>query len=208
MNVVCRVVLAASVLAVATSAVAEPRQQPAGQQPPQTKPSQQETQKPEEQEPQKYEETVVVSGSKTEEKLINAPVTMTVITADTIENAPTRNFADLLRSMPGLNCNPGLGTRHQRHDAERHRHAGHRSAGAARRPQPLSGLLRLRDVGLPAGQPERDQADRGHPRTGVGCLGRQRVPRRRQRHQQVATRDPGHQRDRRTRHDESLGQRR
>ena len=104
MNVVCRVVLAASVLAVPASAVAEPRQQPAGQQPPQTKPSQQETQKPEEQEPQKYEETIVVSGSKTEQKLIDAAVTMTVITAETIENAPTRNFADLLRSTPGLNA--------------------------------------------------------------------------------------------------------
>ena len=45
----------------------------------------------------------MVSGSRTEEKLINAPVTMTVITAETIENAPTRNFAELLRSVPGLN---------------------------------------------------------------------------------------------------------
>ena len=104
MNMVSRVVLAASVLAIPASAIAEPRQQPAGQQAPQTKPSQPETQKPEEQEPQKYEETVVVSGSKTEQKLIDAAVTMTVITADTIENAPTRNFADLLRSTPGLNA--------------------------------------------------------------------------------------------------------
>ena len=104
MNVVCRVVLAAGVLAVAASAAAEPRQQPAGQQAPQTKPNQPETQKPKEEEPQKYEETVVVSGSKTEQKLIDAAVTMTVITADTIENAPTRNFADLLRSTPGLNA--------------------------------------------------------------------------------------------------------
>jgi iron complex outermembrane receptor protein len=102
MNVLCRIVLAASVLAMATSAVAEPRQQPSGQTP-QSNPTQPETQKPEEQQPQKYEETVVVSGSKTEEKLINAPVTMTVITTDTIENAPTRNFAELLRSVPGLN---------------------------------------------------------------------------------------------------------
>ena len=50
-----------------------------------------------------YEETVVVSASKTEERLINAPATMTVITAGAIENAPTRNFAELLRSVPGLN---------------------------------------------------------------------------------------------------------
>jgi outer membrane receptor protein involved in Fe transport len=104
MTVVCRVVLAASVLALAASASAAPRHQSAGQQPPQTNPNQQETKKPEEQEPPKYEETVVVSGSKTDQKLIDAAVTMTVITADTIENAPTRNFADLLRSTPGLNA--------------------------------------------------------------------------------------------------------
>jgi iron complex outermembrane receptor protein len=54
-------------------------------------------------EPSTYEETVVVSASKTEEKLVNAPATMTVITADTIERAPTQNFADLLRNVPGLN---------------------------------------------------------------------------------------------------------
>jgi iron complex outermembrane receptor protein len=107
MNVVCRVVLSASVVALAgtgSAAAAAPAQQSGGQQaqPQQTNPDQQQTQKPEE-EPQKYEETVVVSGSKTEEKLINAPVTMTVIGAQTIENAPTRNFAELLRSVPGLN---------------------------------------------------------------------------------------------------------
>ena len=50
-----------------------------------------------------YEETVVVSASRTEERLINAPATMTVITTGAIENAPTRNFAELLRSVPGLN---------------------------------------------------------------------------------------------------------
>jgi outer membrane receptor protein involved in Fe transport len=99
MNLVCRVALAAAILAAGLPAAASPRQQPAGQQVPQQAPDQQ--QKPEEQ--PKYEETVVVSGSRTEEKLINTPVTMTVITADTIENAPTRNFAELLRSVPGLN---------------------------------------------------------------------------------------------------------
>lgn len=53
--------------------------------------------------PQKYEETVVVSASRTEEKLINAPATMTVIGPQMIENAPSQNFAELLRSVPGLN---------------------------------------------------------------------------------------------------------
>jgi outer membrane receptor protein involved in Fe transport len=99
MNLVCRVALAAAILVPGVSAAAAAEQQPAGQPTPQQTPDQQ--QKPEE--PPTYAETVVVSGSRTEEKLINTPVTMTVITADTIENAPTRNFAELLRSVPGLN---------------------------------------------------------------------------------------------------------
>ncbi len=65
------------------------------------KPEQKPQQKPEE--PPRFEETVVVSASKTEEKLINAPATMSVITDQTLRNAPTQNFADLLRSVPGLN---------------------------------------------------------------------------------------------------------
>jgi outer membrane receptor protein involved in Fe transport len=59
------------------------------------------TQKPDE--PAKYEETVVVSASRSEEKLINAPATMSVITSDTIANAPSQNLAELLRSIPGVN---------------------------------------------------------------------------------------------------------
>jgi iron complex outermembrane receptor protein len=54
-------------------------------------------------EPQKYEETVVVSASRTEEKLVNAPATMTVIGAQTIQSAPSQNFAELLRAVPGMN---------------------------------------------------------------------------------------------------------
>ena len=68
-------------------------------QPPEKEPAA--TQKPEE--PAKYEETVVVSASRSEEKLINAPATMSVITSDAIQNAPSKNFADLLRTVPGLN---------------------------------------------------------------------------------------------------------
>jgi outer membrane receptor protein involved in Fe transport len=69
-----------------------------------------EEQKPTEQKPaepkdaqQKYEETVVVSASKNEEKLVNAPATMSVIDSKTIETAPTQNFAELMRSVPGTN---------------------------------------------------------------------------------------------------------
>jgi len=63
------------------------------------------TQKPGEKpdEPPKFEETVVVSASRAEEKLIDAPATMSVITADAIATAPTQNFAELLRSIPGVN---------------------------------------------------------------------------------------------------------
>src|SRR5688500_7744568 len=100
MNVVCRLALAAALAALITPA-AEARQQPADQPASQQKPDQPQTQNPEDM--QRFEDTVVVSGSRTEEKLINAPVTMSVITAQQIENAPTRNFAELLRSVPGLN---------------------------------------------------------------------------------------------------------
>jgi iron complex outermembrane receptor protein len=86
---------------VASPALAQGSQPPAQPQPQEKKPEQEKPEKPEE--PPKYEETVVVSGSRTEQQLINAPVTMSVIMADMIENAPTRNFAELLRSVPGLN---------------------------------------------------------------------------------------------------------
>jgi outer membrane receptor protein involved in Fe transport len=79
------------------------QQQPQPQQPqPQQPQPQQQQQNPPEQEP-KYEETVVVSASKVEEKLVNAPATMTVIGAPLIERASSQNFADLLRTVPGLN---------------------------------------------------------------------------------------------------------
>ena len=47
-------------------------------------------------------EEVVVSASKIESSLVNAPVTMSVITADTIAASPAQNYGDLLRSVPGL----------------------------------------------------------------------------------------------------------
>ena len=102
MTFVSRSVLAA-VLAgtVASSASAQTPGQA-----PQPAPAQQPTQPPDPQEPQeppKYEEIVVVTGSGTEQRVIDAPATMSVITAPMIELAPTQNFAELLRSVPGLN---------------------------------------------------------------------------------------------------------
>ena len=49
------------------------------------------------------EEVVVVSASKTESTLINAPATISVIGADAIATSPSQNYGDLLRSTPGLN---------------------------------------------------------------------------------------------------------
>jgi outer membrane receptor protein involved in Fe transport len=106
MNAVCRFALAA-VLCAASAPLAA-AQAPAPAKDPQTtaaKPEQKPEPKPETkpEEQQKYEETVVVSASRTEEKLINAPATMTVIGQQTIQSAPTQNFAELLRAVPGMN---------------------------------------------------------------------------------------------------------
>ena len=48
-------------------------------------------------------ELIVVTASKVETSLINAPATMSVVTSETIESTPAQNYADLLRSVPGLN---------------------------------------------------------------------------------------------------------
>ena len=78
--------------------------QAAAQKPTETQPPTQEKKDPQKpEEPQKYEETVVVSASKASEKLVNAPATMSVVTSAQIEGAPSPNFAELLRSIPGMN---------------------------------------------------------------------------------------------------------
>ncbi len=48
-------------------------------------------------------ETVVVSASKIESTLANAPVTMTVVSSATLQSAPSSNFGDILRNVPGVN---------------------------------------------------------------------------------------------------------
>ena len=50
-----------------------------------------------------YEEQVVVTASKVEQQLVNAPATVSVITADVIASSPATNYAELLRSVPGMN---------------------------------------------------------------------------------------------------------
>ena len=53
--------------------------------------------------PPVYEEAVVVSASKVEQQIVNAPATVTVITSDVIQSTPANNFAELLRAVPGMN---------------------------------------------------------------------------------------------------------
>src|SRR6187402_3184012 len=50
-----------------------------------------------------YEEQVVVTASKLEQQLVNAPATMSVVTTDVIASTPATNYAELFRSVPGVN---------------------------------------------------------------------------------------------------------
>ncbi len=50
-----------------------------------------------------YEEQVIVTASKAEQELVNAPAAVSVITGETIRNSPATNIGDLLRTVPGLN---------------------------------------------------------------------------------------------------------
>jgi outer membrane receptor protein involved in Fe transport len=52
---------------------------------------------------QTYEEQVVVTASKSEEQLVNAPAAVSVISTETIQNSPATNISDLLRAVPGVN---------------------------------------------------------------------------------------------------------
>jgi outer membrane receptor protein involved in Fe transport len=105
MNSVCRVVVAVAMVATLSGIVqAAPQgqgQPPATQPPAQPTPPATPAQKPDE--PPNFTDTVVVTGSKAEVKLVDAVPTMSVITSATIETAPSANFAELLRTIPGVN---------------------------------------------------------------------------------------------------------
>ena len=53
--------------------------------------------------PINMEEQVVVTASRAEQELVNAPAAMSVISSSTIQNSPASNVGDLLRSVPGTN---------------------------------------------------------------------------------------------------------
>jgi outer membrane receptor protein involved in Fe transport len=50
-----------------------------------------------------FEEQVVVSASRVEQELVNAPAAVSLVTAETIKSSPATNIGDLLRAVPGLN---------------------------------------------------------------------------------------------------------
>jgi iron complex outermembrane receptor protein len=50
-----------------------------------------------------FEEQVVVSASRVEQRLVNAPAAVTVVDRQTIQNSPATNIGDLLRAVPGIN---------------------------------------------------------------------------------------------------------
>ncbi len=84
-------------------APAEERQQ--GQQGSQGQQGQQGTQGQQDQQqaPTRYEERVVVTASRFEQLLLDAPTAITVLDGQFIESSPAGNYADLLRAVPGLN---------------------------------------------------------------------------------------------------------
>jgi outer membrane receptor for ferrienterochelin and colicins len=48
-------------------------------------------------------ETVVVSASRAESTVLDAPATVTVVSASTLEALPSQSYADVLRTVPGMN---------------------------------------------------------------------------------------------------------
>ncbi len=59
--------------------------------------------KQEEEAVRRAEEIVVESASKVDTKLIDAPATMSVVSEQTLATSPAQTYADLLRSVPGMN---------------------------------------------------------------------------------------------------------
>jgi iron complex outermembrane receptor protein len=92
---IVRLVAAGLVLAFAVPAYAQGN---AGQAPP---PVQEPPPDPDR--PLSFEDQVVVSASRSEQQLVNAPAAVTLITSESIENSPATNIGDLLRAVPGLN---------------------------------------------------------------------------------------------------------
>jgi iron complex outermembrane receptor protein len=96
-------------LAIPVHAQQTPAQQPTPQQPaPQPAPQQPAAEKPAEQakdpdRPVSFEEQVIVTASRADQQLIDAPASVSVVNSETILNSPATNVGDLLRTVPGVN---------------------------------------------------------------------------------------------------------
>ena len=53
--------------------------------------------------PIEFEEQLVVTASRTEQELVDAPAAVSVISSETIQNSPAVSVGELLRSVPGVN---------------------------------------------------------------------------------------------------------
>ena len=87
-----RPLFCAAMLMLAAPTFAQQPQQPPQQQPPDNPDA-----------PVSYEEQVVVTASKSEQQLVNAPAAVSIVTSETLQNSPAVNIGDLLRAVPGLN---------------------------------------------------------------------------------------------------------
>ena len=83
-----RFLLCAAALSLAAPVVAQDQQPPPADNPDQ---------------PVSFEEQVVVTASKSEQQLVNAPAAVSLVTNETIQNSAAVNMGDLLRAVPGLN---------------------------------------------------------------------------------------------------------
>jgi iron complex outermembrane receptor protein len=90
-----RFLAAGLVLALAVPVSAQ--EQPPPQQPAPT----QEAQDPDR--PLSFEEQLVVTASRTDQQLVNAPATVSLITNETLQANPGTNMGDMLRAVPGIN---------------------------------------------------------------------------------------------------------
>jgi len=84
-------------LALAAPVFAQQTQQPPAQQPAAAQ------EPPDPDRPVSFEEQLVVTASRTDQQLVNAPASVSVITTETIQNSPGTNIGDLLRAVPGIN---------------------------------------------------------------------------------------------------------
>ena len=91
---IARLLAGIFVFACTATALAQGNQQPPPAPPPQNE---------DQDRPPNFEEQVVVSASRSEQALINAPAAVTLITSETLQNSPGANIGDLLRAVPGLN---------------------------------------------------------------------------------------------------------